>query len=1305
MSETQPTWIGRTLSGRYHIEARLGHGGMSTVYKAQDPNLRRAVAIKIIHPHLSENPEFVRRFEQEAAAVAKLRHPNIMQVHDFNHDSNTYYIVFEYIAGQPLNDKLKALSEAQIRIPLKDAVSLMIPLCEAVAYAHGRNMIHRDLKPSNVIIDLLNQPILLDFGIAKIVGGDHVHTATGATVGTAAYMAPEQVLGSEIDHRADIYSLGIILYEMAAGEPPYKGNSPLTVMMKHVNEPLPDITYFNSNLPASFKFILEQCLAKKPEYRFSSASEMAMALREVEQQLATPTATQSFASLSTASQQPSDPALQTKPTFPTAVASTAESTRIKTPAPAVTTPTTPQKRRPTLWYAGAAVLVLAVLALAAFLVSRNRGAAETAVPTSGGMVQIPAGTYTVGQDSGGSNTAAAQQVTLATYWLDRKETTNAHYAAYLAESSAEPPEHWQGRTPPSGADQLPVQGITWQMAADYCHWQGKRLPTEAEWEVAARGELGLLYPWGSKANTVSLPVSHTYPVGSIAINRSPFGVYDMSGNVWEWVAEPYTAVPEGQKITRGGAYDFLKDMTYRLQGDPTVPTMYKTVGVRCAATQVEVVPDADTLVHDTFTDETSGWPIMEEGSVLSGYHPPDYYHVQAGQPHQIATSFFGGDFTNIGLEADVFVDSTNTETGDFRYGLITRRRSDQFYAFTVSPRGGTWAVIKASPEGLQTLADGPLEGLRNAAETPDRLRVDAIGSTFLFFVNGELLSTFNDASYAHGDIGFYVETFDEERAHVHYDLVQAQALAQGTETAVTLPPQTTNPTVVPEETLAETPSTEVPTTVAETAPDPTGEPTPEGPLPSARGMTLVDGGTYVVGVDTAVTLAPFWIDVTEVSNAHYAQFVAETGQVPPASWPDGVMPADQEAHPVQGISWATAVVYCQWANKRLPTEAEWEVAARGPHGALYPWGDNAQTVDLPAGGTYAVGTVPENRSYFGAHDMAGNVWEWVADPFNPAAAGEQIIRGGAYSFPQNLVDFVAGDPANDLMITNSGMRCAADAVSQEADPDALIQDDFSDHLSGWLNARAPVGPYFYGYHPTDFYHVQVSEAGGCLTIYRNLPIDHFTAAAEIFIAASDTEDGDFRYGLITREEGNNFYAFTVSPRSQTWKVLKSTASGLTLMAEGTNVTINGADQANRDRLYIVGNGPEMTFFVNGTLVSQVNDPEYTRGNVGFIVETRDETYAHVHFDSLVVRPLSASLPTSTTTAATYPVDTPICQGSVRTEDALTQFTTHTVAPGENLLAIAARYSITPEAILAANGKSIDNPNVIRLGQTLIIPES
>src|SRR5690606_28414767 len=197
-----------------------------------------------------------------------------------------YYIDFEYIAGTPRGRRIKDFKQAGVRLPVEESIQIMVPLCEAVAYAHERQMVHRDLKPSNVIINLLGQPILLDFGIAKLVGGGHVHTATGATIGTAAYMAPEQVVGDEVDHRADIYSLGVMLYEMACGRPPFEGQSALTVMMKHVNEPLPDVRLFNSNLPVAFSAVLAKALAKDPKERYGSAIEMSMALRDVARQLA-----------------------------------------------------------------------------------------------------------------------------------------------------------------------------------------------------------------------------------------------------------------------------------------------------------------------------------------------------------------------------------------------------------------------------------------------------------------------------------------------------------------------------------------------------------------------------------------------------------------------------------------------------------------------------------------------------------------------------------------------------------------------------------------------------------------------------------------------------------------------------------------------------------------------------------------------------------------------------------------------------------------------------------------------------------
>ena len=173
---SRPNWIGQTLGGRYKIDALLGQGGMSAVYRGEDPNLRRTVAIKLIHSHLTGDPEFVRRFEAEAAAVAQLRHPNIIQVYDFNHDEDTYYMVLEFLPGDTLQNRLRSAGHG---LPLEEALEIAAGVADAVDYAHKRGLIHRDIKPANVMLNPQGQPVLMDFGIAKIMGGAQ-HTATGA---------------------------------------------------------------------------------------------------------------------------------------------------------------------------------------------------------------------------------------------------------------------------------------------------------------------------------------------------------------------------------------------------------------------------------------------------------------------------------------------------------------------------------------------------------------------------------------------------------------------------------------------------------------------------------------------------------------------------------------------------------------------------------------------------------------------------------------------------------------------------------------------------------------------------------------------------------------------------------------------------------------------------------------------------------------------------------------------------------------------------------------------------------------------
>lgn len=275
---SKPSWIGVTLNNRYRIDETLGQGGMSAVFKATDPNLKRVVAIKLIHPHLAENQQFVYRFEEEAAAVAKLRHPNIVQVYDFDHDDDTYYMVLEFVAGESLNQRVRRLSASGRQIPLADALLAIAQVCDAVDYAHKRGLVHRDIKPANIMIDVQGQAILMDFGIVKIVGGEK-HTATGAVVGTAHYMAPEQVKGENADFRADIYSIGVTLFEILSGRPPYTADSVMTIMMMHLTDPIPDISAMRNDVPASVKGIIEKAMAKDPADRYQSAAEMAADLR------------------------------------------------------------------------------------------------------------------------------------------------------------------------------------------------------------------------------------------------------------------------------------------------------------------------------------------------------------------------------------------------------------------------------------------------------------------------------------------------------------------------------------------------------------------------------------------------------------------------------------------------------------------------------------------------------------------------------------------------------------------------------------------------------------------------------------------------------------------------------------------------------------------------------------------------------------------------------------------------------------------------------------------------------------------
>lgn len=275
--------LGGKIIGKYELRERVGRGGMAEVYKAYHISLGRFVALKILHPFLGEDPQFKERFEQEARNVAQLRHANIVQVYDFDFEPQRelYYMVMEYIDGPTLRARLMQLSFQGERISIPEAISITRDLGSALGYAHSRNMIHRDLKPGNIMFDSDGRVVLTDFGIARIISGPTV-TASGSMIGTPAYMSPEQGLGQSGDHRSDIYSLGIVLYQLVTGTTPYNADTPIAIVLKHVNDPLPPPSTINSEIPEGLERIIYKALAKSPDDRYQHVEEMAAHLMDLE---------------------------------------------------------------------------------------------------------------------------------------------------------------------------------------------------------------------------------------------------------------------------------------------------------------------------------------------------------------------------------------------------------------------------------------------------------------------------------------------------------------------------------------------------------------------------------------------------------------------------------------------------------------------------------------------------------------------------------------------------------------------------------------------------------------------------------------------------------------------------------------------------------------------------------------------------------------------------------------------------------------------------------------------------------------
>ncbi len=276
--------------GKYELQTRLGHGGMAEVWKAFDPQLQRHVAIKLMRSELRKDSDFVVRFEREARLVASLKHPNIIKIHDLlisqppETETPMAYMVMDYVRGQTLADYIRNTSRKGQFPSWDDIVYLFTLTSRALDYAHQRGMIHRDIKPANILLDQrpatarsMGEPILTDFGVARLQGVQS-GTILGSLVGTPLYISPEQALGQPSDRRCDLYSLGVVLYEITTGVPPFRGDTTVAIIMQHVHELPAPPTLINPHIPQAVSEIILKSIAKRPEDRFDSAMAMTSAL-------------------------------------------------------------------------------------------------------------------------------------------------------------------------------------------------------------------------------------------------------------------------------------------------------------------------------------------------------------------------------------------------------------------------------------------------------------------------------------------------------------------------------------------------------------------------------------------------------------------------------------------------------------------------------------------------------------------------------------------------------------------------------------------------------------------------------------------------------------------------------------------------------------------------------------------------------------------------------------------------------------------------------------------------------------------
>jgi len=640
-----PLQPGQILNNRYQIVSLLGQGGMGSVYRAFDQTLNRAVAIKERVPDPNATPQGLAQtraqFQREAQVLANLHHDNLPRVTDYFSFNGNEYLVMDLIEGLGLDQVAQqhgAIGEGAVR-------AWMNQVLDALTYIHSHQppIIHRDIKPANIILKPDGKVALVDFGLVKLLDPNNPRTLSAMrAMGTPEYAPIEQFSpGMHTDARSDIYSLGATMYHLLSGR------APLDVPHRLVDPTqMPNLRALNPKISAQTEAVVQRALEIQPQNRFASAAEMKQALATTASARAPVSAPPAYApplptvpvsSLSLARFKRWAVALggvlmicvlgilarcfglgtwgvETQsvtltPMSSTRVAAVASSTPAPTATPIIIVVTATPIPTPTF--------------TATPRVTPTPRAGETRIASDGApMVYVPAGDFTMGSNDY-DREKPPHTVYLDAFWIDKYEVTNALYKKCVDAGKCSAPSERKSYTRDSyygnaQYDNYPVIYVSWNDANAFCAWAGKRLPTEAEWEKAARGTDGRIYPWGnqwdvrttrrlnfSDKNDPTGPSDNeaddgygdTAPVGTYPTGASPYGALDMAGNVWEWVADWYDSNyysnsprnnPKGpssgsSRVLRGGSWDYLQFVVraaYRYYLTPD--SRFDFVGLRCA---------------------------------------------------------------------------------------------------------------------------------------------------------------------------------------------------------------------------------------------------------------------------------------------------------------------------------------------------------------------------------------------------------------------------------------------------------------------------------------------------------------------------------------------------------------------------------------------------------------------------------------------------------------------------------------------------------------------------------------------------